>query len=396
MPYHEIVIESPSHTQHKLRPGIIELAFGEPDPALLPTGLIRDAAAESLETYGPGALAYGAPLGPPGLRKQIALRIARCEGHKATPADILITGGNSQALDLALTMLTAAGDVVLVESPTYALALGTLRDHAVEIAAVPIDEDGLDLAALEETLATLRAAGRKPRLLYTIPTFHNPAGLCLSPARRTRLLELARTHDLIIIEDDVYRDIVYEGSPPPSLWTLDPQAPVVRLGSFSKCLAPGLRVGWINARADLLERLSAAGMLQSGGCVSQYAATVVARVMAGEGYQEHLAGLRRAYASRRDALADALREHLPADCHFTSPAGGFFIWLTLPHGLSATRLLPVAERHAVSFAPGARFSGTEGESSLRLAFCLYDEEALSEGGRRLGVAVRVLTEGRSA
>ena len=134
----------------------------------------------------------------------------------------------------------------------------------------------------------------------------------------------------------MYRDIVYEGSSPPSLWTLDPQAPVIRLGSFSKCLAPGLRVGWINARVDLLERLSAAGMLQSGGCVSQYAATVVARVMVEKGYQDHLAGLRRSYASRRDALADALREHLPADCRFTSPAGGFFIWLTLPQGLSAT------------------------------------------------------------
>ena len=173
---------------------MIELAFGEPDPALLPTGLIRDAAAKSLEAYGPGALAYGAPLGPPDLRKQIALRIARCEGHKATPADVLVTGGNSQALDLVLTMLTAVGDVVLVESPTYALALGTLRDHALEIAAVPIDEDGLDLAALEETLATSVPRARSRACSTRSPRSTTPPG-CVShpPGARASSNWRART-----------------------------------------------------------------------------------------------------------------------------------------------------------------------------------------------------------
>jgi 2-aminoadipate transaminase len=388
------VITVPSDTQNMLREGIIELTFGEPDPALLAVGLVRRAAAALLDDAGPAALAYGPLEGPQALRDEIARRVAAREGCACSAAEVLVSGGNSQALGQVLTVLTEPGDVVLVESPTYNLALGIMNDHPVEVVGVPLDEEGLMLDALRAALAEQHATGKRARLLYTIPTFHNPAGVCLSETRRQGLLEIAAEHDLIVVEDDVYRELAYEGHAPPALWTRDGEAPVVRLGSFSKTLAPGLRVGWINASGGLLERLSAAGVLESGGCVSQFAASVVGRLLAAGGYDEHLAELRRAYAARRDALAGALRSHLPAGCGCTSPAGGFFIWLTLPAGLTATALLPLAESHGVAFAPGARFCSDGDDRSLRLAFSLYDGATLEEGARRLGAAVTAAQAGR--
>ncbi|MCX6362754.1 MAG: PLP-dependent aminotransferase family protein [Actinobacteria bacterium] len=386
---------APSDTQNTLREGIIELTFGEPDPALLALGLVRRAAVAVLDDAGPAALAYGSLAGPRTLREEIARRIAAREGRACTAAEVLVSAGNSQALGQVLTVLTAPGDVVLVESPTYNLALGIMRDHPVTVVGIPLDEEGLRLGALRAVLAESRTAGKRARLLYTIPTFHNPSGVCLSAERRRDLLAIAAEHDLVVVEDDVYRELVYEGQAPSSLWTLGGDAPVVRLGSFSKTLAPGLRVGWINASAGLLERLAAAGVLESGGCVSQFAASIVGRLLAAGDYDHHVAKLRRTYASRRDALSAALRQHLPAGCGFAVPAGGFFIWLTLPPGLLATELLPTAEAHGVAFAPGARFCSDGDDRSLRLAFSLYDEAALSESARRLGAAVTAALAGRA-
>ena len=374
-------------TQNVLRPGVIELAYGEPDPGLLPVDLVRSATLAALDEYGPGALAYGQLQGPPALRDAVARRLSALEGRTVAADDLLVSGGNSQALDQVLTALTKPGDVVLVEVPTYNLALGIIADHPVEVTGVPLDDEGLDVEALEATLDVLTSSGRRARLLYTVATYHNPAGVSLSAARRLRLLELARRRDLVVVEDDVYRELPYEDEAPPALRALDAGAPVVRLGSFSKSLAPGLRVGYIDARADLRERLAAAGVLESGGCPSQFAATAVARVLLAGVYDAHVARLRRAYAARRDALVDALRLHLPAGCRFAVPAGGFFVWLRLPPGILATPLLGAAEPLGVAFAPGARFRTDGDDSEVRLAFSLYDERELAEGARRLGDAI---------
>ncbi len=376
-----------SFTQNTLREGVVELAFGEPDPALLPVGLVRDAAVRALGDGGAGALSYGSSDGPERLRAAIAARTTALGGQAIDAGDILVTGGNSQALDQVLTMLAQPGDVVFVECPTYNLALSIIADHPVTIAGVALDEQGLDVDALEAAVREARAAGRRPCMLYTIPTFHNPAGVSLSAPRRRQLLELARRHDLVVVEDDVYRELVYEGEAPPALRALDPAAPVVRLGSFSKSLAPGLRLGWIDAPAALRERLAASGVLESGGCVSQFSAHVAGQVLAAGEYDGHVAALRRAYASRRDALAEALAERLPSGCRFSVPAGGFFLWVTLPPGLDSSDLLPEAERRGVAFAPGRRFCADGADHSLRLAFSLYDEASLVEGARRLGAAV---------
>ena len=379
--------EPPAFTQNALREGVVEFAFGEPDPALLPVGLVRDAAARALGAGGAAALAYGSNPGPGSLRAAIAARTAAREGLALAADDVVVSGGNSQALDQALTMLTQPGDVVFVECPTYNLALGIIADHPLDVVGVPLDGDGLDVEALEAAVGEVKATGRRPRLLYTIPTFHNPAGVSLSAPRRGRLLELARREDLILVEDDVYRELAYTGEAPPALRALDPEAPVVRLGSFSKSLAPGLRLGWFDAPAPLRERLAGSGVVESGGCVSQFSAHVVAALLEAGAYGAHVAALRLAYASRRDALTGALRDHLPAGCGVTEPAGGFFLWLRLPAGLLASDLLPVAERHGVAFAPGRRFCTDGDDRSLRLAFSLYDEASLAEGARRLAAAI---------
>ena len=378
-------------TQNDLRPGIVELAFGEPDPMLLPAALIQSAAATVLREYGAGALAYGKRPGPLGLRKAIAERMAEGESLEISEDEVFVTGGNSQALDLILTVFARSGDVVLVESPTYNLALGTMRDHHVEIVGVPIDRGGLDVGALEGELVRLESIGKRARLLYSIPTFHNPAGVCLEADRRAGLLALAAAHDLLIVEDDVYRELSYEGKAPAALQATDPEAPVIRLGSLSKSLAPGLRVGWATARPDLLARIDAAGVLDSGGGSSHFAACVAALALTGGEYSPHVETLRAVYARRRDALGAALREHLPIPCRFDMPTGGFFIWVTLPPAVKSTELLPLAVAHGVSFAPGSRFSTDGDDSHVRLSFTLYDEQSLAEGARRLGAALRELT-----
>jgi DNA-binding transcriptional MocR family regulator len=236
-------------------------------------------------------------------------------------------------------------------------------------------------------VTALRAAGRRPRLLYTVATFHNPTGVSLAGERRDALVALARREELIVLEDDVYRELVYDGAAPPSLWSLDREAPVLRLGTFSKSLTPGLRVGWVTGRPDLRARFAAAGLIESGGCPSQFAAAVAGELLAAGEYEDHVARLRATYRARRDALAAALREHLPTGCDFVVPAGGYFIWLALPRGLTATDLTPHVEQHKVSFIPGHRFSTTGEDGHVRLAFSLYDEAALAEGARRLAAAI---------
>lgn len=377
-------------TQNDLRPGVIELAFGEPDPSLLPMELVASAAGRVVPELGRGALAYGRRCGPRPLRDALAARMAAGGDARASSRDVYVTAGNSQALDLVLGVFTRPGDLVLVESPTYNLALATMRDRPVEIAAVRHDRGGLDVDDLQALLERLAADGRGARLLYTIPTFHNPAGTCLRDVRRRRLLRLAREHGFLVVEDDVYRELAYDGCTPPALWSMDPEAPVLRLGSLSKSLAPGLRVGWINGRADLIARMDAAGVLDSGGGVAHFAACVAALAITDPEYDRHLELLRSTYASRRDALAAALREHVPA-ARFTVPGGGFFIWLELPDGVPASDLLSVAERHGVAFAPGSRFCLDGADGHARLAFSLYDEERLAEGARRLGAALRDYT-----
>lgn len=378
--------------QADMRPGIIELRWGDPDPALMPVALVGRATDEVLRRAGAAALNYGLNEGPEVLRETLAARIARDEGRPVAAGEIAITNGNSPALHQLTARLVRPGDVVLVEDPGFSLAMRLFRDMGVELAGVPFDEGGLDVERLPGVLARVRAEGKRPRLLYTVATFHNPTGLSLAAERRRRLVELAVAEDVLIVEDDVYRELWYGRPAPPSLWSLASLVDggtghVVRLGSFSKSLAPGLRCGFLTGPVDVVERFTDCGLLDSAGCLSQLTCLIVTVLLLDGSYDENVARLRRVYGERRDALVEGLRASLPEGCSWTEPEGGFFAWVSLPAGLPAARLLPCAEAAGVSFFPGERYSLAGDDRGLRLGFSMYGPGELAEGARRLGQAI---------
>jgi DNA-binding transcriptional MocR family regulator len=372
-----------------LREGFWEFGWGQPDPDLLPVAAMREALAAALDQWGPTMLAYGAAEGARPLRSWIRARILEREGLAIAPEECITSAGNSDAIDQVCTLFTSPGDTVIVESPSYHLALRIMRDHGLTLHAVPMDDGGLDVGALKDTLGALARAGTRARLLYTIPTFHNPTGLSLEHSRRQALVDLAAAHGLLVIEDDVYRELAYDGDAPPSLFGLAPRGTVLRLGSFAKSLAPGLRLGWINGSAEHLHRLCDGGLRDSGGGPNYAIGMMAASLCDSGAFEAHVSRLRAEYRRRRDALCAALSESLPADCTFTRPGGGFFVWLTLPPSLDAAALLASAEaRHQVSFVPGHPFAiDGSGRSALRLAFSLMKPDALAEGTRRLCAAM---------
>jgi DNA-binding transcriptional MocR family regulator len=383
-------------TQLVLRPGIVELKWGIPGPELLPVNGIAVAAELALRRDGARALAYGAEQGPGRLIEPLCDWLGRREGQAPPPEQLFITGGVSQALDLLCTLLTRPGDAVLVESPTYHLALRIFRDHGLELIPVVGDEQGLQIEALHVALGALRRQGRSPRFLYTVPTFGNPTGVSLAPESRAALAALAQDTGLLILEDDVYRELWYDAPPPPPLSALVPGGQVVRLGSFSKLLAPGLRLGWLLASPEIVQRCARSGLLDSGGGLSHFTAHVVAAFLDLGLLDGHVEMLRRAYQERRDTLLAALAQHLPEGCRWTRPGGGFFVWVQLPPGCDSASLLPVAEAVGVSYVPGPRFHADGGGARyLRLAFSLLPLTELAEGARRLGSVLRA-AGGRSA
>ncbi len=378
-----------SDVQLELRPGIIEFGWGHPDLDLLPVNAMARAAQAALERDGPLALSYGAEQGPISLIEQLCARLGSLERTTPPVDQMMITGSTSQALDMLCTLLTQPGDVVLVESPVYHLALRIFRDHGLELVPVPADDGGLRVDALEEALASLRRQGRQARWLYVVPTFNNPTGRTCDLKRRRALVSLAQREDLLVLEDDAYYDLWYDVPPPPPLYNLAPVGTVIRLGSFSKVLAPGLRLGWMLAAPEVVQRCTGCGMLDSGGGVNHFTAHVVAAFVRLGLLEEQLDRLRTSYRQRRDVLLDALARHLPEGCDWVRPGGGFFAWVRMPPGVDSGALLPAAESAGMAYLPGARFhTGEGGERYCRLAFTLLPLNDLDEGVRRLGVALR--------
>jgi DNA-binding transcriptional MocR family regulator len=331
-------------------------------------------------------LSYGYEPGPGPLREWIAEHLTATDGG-GDPDEIFVTAGASHALSLVCATLARPGDVVLVDSPTYHLAFGILRDQGVELIAAATDDDGIDPRALDEQIRTLRRQGRRVPLLYIVPTFGNPTGRSLADDRRRGLAAVARHAELTIVEDDTYRDMVYEGAAPPSLWRLADGHAVVRIGSFAKTVAPGLRLGWIQASPEFVGRLSRLGYVYSGGGVNHTTALAMATFGASGAYREHLTFVRREYAIRRDALVSGLRQ-MPIGLDVPSPAGGWFVWLPLPSGPRPGELLATAERHGVSFTPGSTFhvDGAD-DDHVRLSFSLLPPAELAEAAVRLGAAL---------
>jgi DNA-binding transcriptional MocR family regulator len=382
---------SPSRlTQYEPTPGVIDLAWGHPDPSLLPVQELRDASHRAMERHGSDILEYGSTAGSPPLIDFICARLAETDARAPSPDQVVITSGASQGLDLVATLLVTAGDTILLDVPTYHLGISILSDHPIRLQAVESDDDGIVLDDLARVVAQLRRDGERPRLVYTIATHHNPTGRNMPVERRKALVALAAKEGLLVAEDDTYRELSYDGPPPPSLWALDDAGAVVRIGSFAKAVAPGLRVGYVTATPEIATRMATGGLLDSGGGMNHFAATVLAEYAESGDYARQIERFRAAYRAQRDRLLEGLASHLPDTASWSRPGGGYFVWVRLPPGLTADELLPVAAARGVAFLPGHRFflDETGAPGALRLAFSMHPPETLEAATARLGEAIR--------
>jgi DNA-binding transcriptional MocR family regulator len=374
-------------TQSHAAPDVIDFGLGHPARDLLPLDMMREAAQRCLASGDPDFLQYGLEQGSPYLRVALAAFLGEAYGAPVAPERLFVSNGVSQALDLLCTLFTQPGDVVLVEEPTYFLALRIFADHRLRVVSVAMDEHGLLPGAVEEA-----AHLHRPRLLYTIPTHQNPTGITLAAERRARLVEWSRAHGFLIVADEVYHLLSYGAPPPPPFAAWADGGSVIALGSFSKILAPGLRLGWVQAAPEHVQRLAGSGLLDSGGGLNPFTSAIVGSALETGLQARHLARLKSVYRQRVAALDAALRAHLGGAASWAMPEGGYFFWLRLPDGTDAERLAPHAAAHKVGFRAGARFSSCDGlHNHVRLSFPYYDDDQLAEGAARLGRALRAAT-----
>jgi 2-aminoadipate transaminase len=370
-------------------PGTISLIFGHPDPTTLPVDGLR--AATEAVLRGPRArlaLQYGPVQGTPALIDYLVGKLNREEGLGLTHDNLMLVAGSVHAVDMIARLYAGHDGVVLVEAPTYHDALHVFRDHGLDLRPVPIDDDGIVVEALAEQLASLQREGKPPRLLYTIPNFQNPSGVTLTTVRREAILELAREHGFLVVEDDVYRDLAFEGEVPPSFYALSGDQRVLRIGSFSKIVAPGLRLGWLIAASEHIQRCVHCGTSQMGGGANPFTAHIVAEYCRAGHLEPHIARLRQVYRRRRDVILTALERHMPPGVTWTQPRGGFFVWLTLPKGISVGPLQEAARQRGVLFVPGTGFFvGGGGERNLRLAFSFVPTDEIERGVAILAQAI---------
>ncbi|WP_419672756.1 PLP-dependent aminotransferase family protein [Agromyces seonyuensis] len=363
---------------------MVSLAGGMPFVSALPQELIQDAMQRVMVENGPTALQYGGGQGIPELRAQI-LEVMALEGIKASVDDIVTTTGSQQALDLVTKLFIDPGDVILAEAPSYVGAIGVFRSYQANVVHVAMDDDGLIPDALRATIARLRGEGRRIKFLYTIPNFHNPAGVTLSAERRPEIIEICRENEILILEDNPYGLLHFDEPVPNALRSLDPEG-VIYLGSFSKTLAPGFRVGWALAPHAIREKLilAAESAILSPSSFSQM---VVSEYLATADWRAQIDRFRGVYRERKDAMIEALSEHLP-QLSWTNPNGGFYVWVTLPDMLDSKQMLPRAVRELVAYTPGtAFFADGRGRHAMRLSFCYPTPEAIRTGVRRLATVV---------
>jgi len=363
------------------RPEVVSLAGGMPFVQALPLEALAETAARLVRERGAQVLQYGSGQGDVTLRGQI-LDVMSEVGITAHPDDVVVTTGSQMALDLVTRIFCDPGDVVFVEAPSYVGALGVFRAYECDIVHVPMDEEGLVPEALAEAIAQARAAGKKPKMIYTIPSFQNPAGVTQGPERRHRVLEVAKREGLLLLEDDPYGLLGFDG-PPPRAIRADDDEQVIYLGSFSKTIASGLRVGWAVAPHGVREKLVLAAE-SAVLCPSNYAQLTVSEYLATQPWREQVKVFREVYRERRDALLESLEQLMPAGTTWTHPAGGFYSWVTLPEGLDSKAMLPRAIAALVAYVPGTGFYvDGQGHESLRLSYCYPEPDRIREGVRRL-------------
>ena len=369
------------------RPEVISLAGGLPDTSTFPaedfTALMAHLGAQDTAR----ALQYGPTEGLNEAKGPI-VDVMAAEGMEVEPDDLLITTGGQQVIDLVCKTLIDPGDVVIAEGPTYPGAVPSFVSYQADVVQVEMDEDGMNIDLLEEELARLDRQGRSPKFIYTIPSFQNPAGVTMSLERRRRLVEIAHRRELLVLEDNPYGMLRYEGEPLPTLHSLDRGEFVIYLGTFSKILSPGIRIGWTTAPPPVLEKMNL-GKQGADLCSPAFSQMFIASYFEHDEWRRYLGSLKDLYRRRRDTMLDALAEHFPREASWTRPQGGLFIWATLPDYIDTTDLLAAALSHNVAFVPGrAAYLDGRGGSSMRLNFSGVSEDAIRDGIRRIGEVVR--------
>jgi len=375
------------------RPEVISLAGGLPDTTLFEPALFAAAMDSIADGTTAEALQYGPTEGFEAVKECIVEVMAE-EGTVVAADELIVTTGGQQAIDLVCKTLLDPGDVVVAEGPTYPGAVPTFCAYEAQLVQVEMDSEGMQIDLLERTLDELTAAGHRPKFIYTIPTFQNPAGVTMSLPRRRRLIEVARERELLVLEDNPYSLLRYEGEEMPTLRSLEvPHGSrdggdfVIYTGTMSKILSAGIRLGWVVAPRPVLAKLNL-GKVSADLCSPSLTQYFVAAYFAGGDWREYVATAREAYRSRRDAMLDALAELMPPEAHWTHPRGGLFVWLTLPEFIDTTDLLARAVRENVAFVPGeGAYDDGRGHNAMRLNFSSVSEDRIREGIRRIAKIV---------
>lgn len=359
--------------------GTVNFGLGQPSADLLPLDLVADAAAAFFRSGEPKELNYGVLAGDARFLDSLAGFLAAGYATDVLPEQLMVTPGASQGLDLATMILSRPGDTIFVEEPSFFLAFQIFRDHQLEIVGIPTDDDGLDTNALREALKI-----HSPTLLYTIPSFHNPGGTCTTAERRREIVELAAEHDFLVIADEVYQLLDYYDAAPPAYGTMVESGRVASLGSFSKILAPGMRLGWIQTCADIRNRLLSAGHINSGGSLNHISSLIVRQAIDSGSLDAHIDHLRNAYRSRLKTMNEALHEHFDGIANWHTPAGGYFMWIRFDDSIDTTPLKSAAAAAETGFQPGTVFSTRDNlRNCLRLSFAHYREDDIAKGIARL-------------
>jgi 2-aminoadipate transaminase len=368
------------------RPEVISLAGGLPDTSTFPAESFASIMAKVAVDSAAAALQYG-PTEGLAITKDAIRHVMAAEGTEVDPEDILVTTGGQQVIDLVCKTLIDPGDVIVAEAPTYPGAIPAFSSYQADLVQIEMDADGMPIDVLEETLDRLEREGRRPKFIYTIPNFQNPGGVTMSLPRRKRLVEVAAEREILVLEDNPYGLLRYEGEPLPTLMSLADGEYIIYLGTFSKILSAGLRLGWAVAPAPVLAKMNL-GKQGADLCSSSLAQYFVAQYFSEGRWEPYLESLRGLYRGRRDTLLGALAEHFPDAATWTEPQGGLFVWATLPDFLDTTDLLARALQRNVAFVPGrAAYLDGRGASSMRLNFSGVSDAGIREGVRRIGEVV---------
>jgi 2-aminoadipate transaminase len=368
------------------RPEVISLAGGLPDTSTFPAESFAAQMTRIAHESSSEALQYG-PTDGFEETKRCIVELMGDEGMHPDPDDLVITTGGQQAIDLIAKTLVDPDDPVICEAPTYPGAIATFCSYEADVHQVSTDDEGMRIDELEELLGGLATSGRRPKFIYSVPSFQNPAGVTLSEERRRRLVELGREYEVLIVEDNPYGLLRYDGDPQPTLYGLDGGDYVLYMGTLSKVLSPGIRIGWVAAPPPVLEKIGL-GKQAADLCTSTLSQYFVREYFAEGRWREYIADLVEIYRARRDGMLDALARHFPGQASWTRPEGGLFLWATLPDYIDTTDLLAKALRENVAFVPGrAAYVDGRGGASMRLNFSASGEEELREGIRRIGHVV---------